>query len=726
MQQVSLMTHLLRFLLLFALLVSLNISHALVIVPPEERPQPTVTIKSREVKTQIEGIIARTTVRETLLNNSPVALEGSFLIPVAADSQITDFSMTVNGKKISAEVLDQDEARRMYEQIVRKRRDPALLEFIDARTYRVRIFPVPANDTALIEYQIIENVKREAGVYRWRLNPLGDASDAREAGSSFEVVVKGEKPLGVINCTTHDARIERTSDGRSATVTLPGGMKLLSPFELLYAFDEGDNPIHLVATKQPDDEKGYFFLMLSPPRTGVLTETLPKNAIFVLDTSGSMADEGKFDKAISALRQCLGALSDADTFNVITFSTDVDFFRPEPVPATNESITQAKAWLDKRRASGGTNIYAALEAALQQGAKQKGDDRVCQVIFMTDGLPTVGKTDTAQILSLMNETSIRTFTMGFGYDVNAKLLDAMATKSRAFPTYVQPKEELERTVTNLFSAISSPVLTDIGIECDGVEMVDMYPKTLPDLFAGRELTIAGRYKGNGEATITLKGRAKNNSYAAKASANFPKSDSGSNPIASIWANRKVAYLLDEIRLHGESKELKDEVIALAREFSIVTPYTSMFAAPDEEYAMATDSRNTAARGQLREMSALSAPSGSASVNFSIAQEANRQRSNADVFAPKEVKKSKDDESETAVVKGVSFRRASASARWIDSSLTGNEPTVKVKYLSNAYYDLLRRFPNHRAQILVGEEVELLIKGKRVVISAEGEEEKAPL
>ncbi|MCC6547745.1 VWA domain-containing protein [Candidatus Sumerlaeota bacterium] len=728
--------------LLVLLLFSAAAANArIIIVPPPERPLPAVSITSHSVKSEIDGVVARTVIRETIRNDSSQQLEGSFLIPVPKDAQVTDFSMTINGQKSSAELLDSRKARDMYDQIVRRRRDPGLLEYLDENTYRVSIFPVPPGDKAEVEIHLLQNVSKESGLYRWRFRNTGDtAEEARTPESTFEVSLKSDQELGLITSTTHEARIDRGADGKSATISLPKGLKGVTDFELLYAIDETATPLHLAGSKAPGDDRGYYLLMVSPPRSGVLAQTLPKRVLFVLDVSGSMEEDGKFDKAISALRQCLSNLGDADQFNVITFASELESFRPAPIAASREAINEAKDWLQKRSPRGGTNIHDALQEAMKQLASaEKKAGTVNQIVFMTDGIPTVGRTDKAQIVDLVSKEAPTVFTLGFGYDVNAPLLDAVAEKTHAFPTYIRPKEDLERTVTGLFEAISSPVLTDLQVTCEGVELKEQYPRNMPDLFAGRELVLAGRYVGSGPATITLKGRARSEDYESKLKVDFPEAtDERSESIRAIWAGRKVAYLLDEIRQHGENKELKDEVIALAREFRLVTPYTSMFAAPDEEYAMTTGGASPVtvgaapgAREKLRDLSneaAMKSSTGEGSFGFSDALREQKSSSIALSSQPRRAEPTRDTAAggEIMQVDGISFRRVDKSSAWIDSSLKGDEPVVRIKYLSDAYHELLRKFPKLRSRILVGENVEVLIDGKRAVIGPDGEATKCPI
>jgi Ca-activated chloride channel family protein len=745
------MSRTIQLLFLFAFTLAFGTAPALLVVPPEHAQElPDISIKRQDIHTTIDGVLARTTVQQVLHNRGSRAAEGSLLIPIPKGAQVTDFSLMMDGKKVSAELLDTGEARRIYESIVRRQRDPGLLEYVDAQTYRVRLFPIPAGGDMEMELQFAQPVERTTGLYTWRFEPLGQGMTVSPESSTFDVTITSKEKLGLVSCTTHEARIDRADDGLSAKVTVPGGLRGSSAFALLFGMEGRDVAMHLVAHRRAGEEKGTFLLMLSPPRTGVLAEAMRKDVVFVLDTSGSMSDDGKFEKAISALKQCLNALGDGDEFAVMTFATDVDSFRAALVPATKDNIKAAQEWLANRAPKGGTNIHDSLVSAGNMLPLRKpGENVVQQIIFMTDGLPTVGKTDQLQIIAGyegISKNAARVFTLGFGYDVNTHLLDALADKTRALSDYVEPKEDLESVVTSLFQAISAPVLTDLEISADGLKITDVYPKKLPDLFAGRDLMIVGSYTGEGQASLKLSGRAKGEPYKEEVAATFAAaSDEKTAYVRAIWAGRKVGYLLDEIRQNGESKELKDEVIALAKEYNLVTPYTSYLVAQDEEYASTSPTgtgnapqpvgglptgwnptQGTSSDGSvMRSSSAMSAKSGGEAVRFAKELREEKDRLYAPAEPGSRVVRERSG-GESVAINGKSFHRADAADPWVQDSPLPRTKVVRIQYLSDAYYELLAKFPLLKKEILLGESVELVIGDTWVLIGAEGEAEKCPL
>src|SRR5262249_36679661 len=214
-----------------------------------------------------------------------------------------------------------------------------------------------------------------------------------------------------------------------------------------------------------------------------------------------------------------------------------------------------------------------------------GSDRNFTVVFFTDGQPTIGESDPEKILKNVkdrNTTSTRIFTFGVGDDVNAALLDQLADQTRSVSTYVRPQEDIEVKVGGLYSKISHPVLTDLKLACTKeVKISEMYPTKLPDLFHGGQLVILGRYRGHGPCALTLTGKADKEGREFIYKVEFPEKTSGDKAfVEALWARRKVGYLLDEIRSHGEKKELIDEVVRLAKKNGITTPYTSYLVVPD--------------------------------------------------------------------------------------------------------------------------------------------------
>jgi len=206
------------------------------------------------------------------------------------------------------------------------------------------------------------------------------------------------------------------------------------------------------------------------------------------------------------------------------------------------------------------------------------------IIFLTDGQPTVGETNEDRLVESIatRSTAVRIFSFGIGTDVNTHLLDRIAEKTNAFSQYVLPEEDIELKLSSFYTKIKEPVLSNVELAFTGeVKVNQLYPHDLPDLFKGETLTVFGRYSGGGAGAVKVTGTLNGERREFVSDVKFVKEDVSRGFIPRLWATRRVGWLLDEIRLRGESMELKDEIVRLAREHGIVTPYTSYLILEDE-------------------------------------------------------------------------------------------------------------------------------------------------
>ena len=361
----------------------------------------------------------------------------------------------------------------------------------------------------------------------------------------------------------------------------------------------------LLTQRESPGDRGYFLLLLSPSDADE-SIAAPRDLVLVVDTSSSM-DSEKLRQAKRAVNQTLGTLGPDDRFALISFATTPISFRDEFSAVTKDDLNAAHDWVESLEAAGGTDIAAALEAAL--GFRMGGrSDRALQVLLLTDGLPTVGLKETSEILEILNgrdRRGIRIYTFGVGDDVDAHLLDQLAEKTSACSAYVRPNEDLEARVSALSKKIGRPVRTDLRLTISGgPRFVEMYPPRLPDLFQGEQLQIAGRFEGHGPAKIVLKGRSGDNSFSESFQIELPEVATDRDFVAPIWARRKVGYLLDQIRLHGESVEVKKELLKLAHDYSIATPYTSLLVVPESVASARSVARRDPTRRRRRQSSTM--------------------------------------------------------------------------------------------------------------------------
>lgn len=545
---------------------------------PKDESLPPLAVKYLRVDAQIDSQVATTRVVQEFQNSTGRDLECTYIFPVPKTAAIRDFAMYIGGKRMKGELLDRDKARRVYEEIVRRAKDPGLLEYMDGNLLRMQIYPVPARGTQKVELEYTHLVPTDDGLSEY-VFPLRIGEKASKTLEDFTVAVRirSQVPIKNVYSPTHEVGVARPTDHEAVAGMETKGALLDRDFQLFYTVSEKDFGLSLM-TYRPDPGQPGMFLMLISPKSEVNAETrVPRDVVFVLDTSGSMKPQDKTDKigqAKRALAFCIDKLGPRDRFAIVQFSTLAQSFAKGWTGAGDAERRKAREWIEAFEAAGGTNFSEALA---QVFALPFDAGRPATVLFLTDGRPTVDVTDIEAIAKLVkdgNKPNLRIFTFGVGDDVNTKLLDRMSGDTGALTEYVRPGEAIDGKVTRLFSKMSHPVLTELALEVPGVKVTETYPRQLPDLFRGSQVVVVGSYTGDGDSVIRLKGRVGKKQEEFVYEGTFPKNCKERSFIASLWAHRKIGYLLDQIRLHGDSKELEDEVVRLSLAHGIETPYTS--------------------------------------------------------------------------------------------------------------------------------------------------------
>jgi Ca-activated chloride channel homolog len=549
-------------------------------VPPIHFPFAPLEVTSHQVNVKIDGQVAITSIDQEFYNPNDQRLEGFYMFPVPKGAHIDKFSMEIGGKSVDAELLPADKARRVYEDIVRKMRDPALLEYAGRDLFKVRIFPIEPRSRKPIKISYTELLRSDAGTVTY-LYPLSTAKfSARPIKNlSMKIVLKTAEPLASIYSPSHKVEIKRDAANRAVIGYESKDEKPDTDFQLVYSSDTRDVGLRLI-TYKPDADDGYFLLLAAPT---VSNETRPaaKDVVFVVDTSGSMAG-AKLQQAQKALRFCVENLNSDDRFEIVRFSTEAEPLFRALMPADSDHRKRANGFIDDFKPIGGTAIADALLSALK--VRPDRSDRPFVVIFLTDGLPTVGTRNPEEIVANIKKASgVRIFSFGIGSDVNTQLLDQIAEGTRALSQYVLANEDLELKVSNFYTRIKEPALTNLKLDLGGgVRTAKMYPADLPDLFKGDQLVVAGRYSGAGDVEAKLTGNVGGREQTFTYKLHFDDRKTTDDYVPRLWATRRVGFLLDEIRIHGETAELRDETTELTRKYGIVTPYTAYLIVEDED------------------------------------------------------------------------------------------------------------------------------------------------
>jgi Ca-activated chloride channel family protein len=642
---------------------------------PDRRPgepTPSLSVKYHHVKVEIVGQVAKTSVDQVFINHSGRDIEGTYIFPVPEGATVSDFAMYIGNERVQGEILDSREARRIYEDIVRRMRDPGLLEYMGRNLFRARVYPIPARGEKRVQISYTEVLKAENGLVKY-LYPLNTEKFSRDPLSDVSVSVRIESQVPIVNVysPSHKISVRKEGEGMARAGYEEKDVRPDKDFLLYYSLSTDDIGLSFMNWEGP--EGGYFMLLASPRFAAPGERIVAKNVVLVLDSSGSMSG-AKIAQAKAAARFILNHLDKRDAFTLIDFDDGVTPFSEGLVPASGDAVARALKFVDGIEDSGGTNINDALLAAL---SRMRDGERPGYVLFMTDGLPTVGTTETADILQKIqkgNERRSRIFVFGVGDDVNTELLDRLSSDHRGASVYIGETEDLEVALSGFYEKISSPLLSDLTVEFKGLDTSQVYPRVLPDLFKGSQLVLVGRYRGDGPVSVVMTGKAgREGKRFVLESRPLTGSDRFSF-LPRLWATRRIGYLLEEIRLQGRTKELEDEIRRLGLKYGIVTPYTSYLVTERERMTFdfaAPAAQEAIASGQATGVGAVKAAK--ATQVLKLEDRAAQAVSERILY--------KDDKT-FYLKEGV----------WTDSEYRDGAPTTEVKFNSDEFYRLISEKP----------------------------------
>lgn len=694
--------------------------------PPRPTPLPrSLPIKSIKIDTKIVSQVATTHIEQIFRNDTDATLEGTYFFPIPEQASITEFAIWDGDRRLVGEVRSREEARRIYDEIVRRQRDPGLLEYAGKDLFQASIFPIPPHADKKLEISYSQILRAESGTVAYRY-PLGTGRQVAQIGSvAGRVELESKDPLRNIYSPTHAIEVKRNGTGRALVTFENQGEP--QDFQLFYALSREDFGVTLLTHREPGKD-GYFLLMVSPKDDWTEREYAAKDIVFVLDTSGSMADASKMDKARAALLYGIKILRPADRFNVISFAGEEHLLANELINADESGRARAVRFVEALKPVGGTNIDAALTAAREQMSRATNLDHPRMIVFLTDGLPTVGTTNIEQILANAKRTDgARIFPFGVGYDVNTSLLDRLASQSGGVADYIEPKEDLEVKVSNFFSRISYPVLSDLRLDMAGVETDLSYPRSLPDLFRGSQLTIIGRYRNPIDMNfvrLTLTGKSGGSERKFYYNnLHFALTEEANDFLPRLWATRRVGWLMEQVRTNGEQQELRDEIVDLGTRYGIVTPYTSYLALeqPAQVYGF-TGATSRKGSGNIRGGSSGPPPPPAPTVadakavtgNVAV-QQSKKAREQQEVLRVE-----KDDRSDSIRTAGgrTFYLRDGV---WTDADFKAGMtlPQTVVKFGSDEYFTLLKQKPRLGAFFSLGEKVLVILDGTIYRVDAAG-------
>lgn len=743
------------------LLVDIDSRHPVPLPRPIIRPRPappaSYKVESIDVHVNLKDQVAQVGISQTFQNTGSRQLEVCFVFPLPYDSAVDELTLMVDGKEFEGKVLPADEARKIFEEIVRKNQDPALLEWLGSGMVKTSVFPVPAGAKRTVNLHYTQLCRQFEGLTDLLL-PLRTAryTSGTLDALNITVAIESSQPIKNIYSASHAVDIKRNGE-RRAVVKYESKNEIPSAdFRLFYDATAEGLAASVVSYRPDENDAGYFLLLASPDIEAQHENPPAKTVVFVVDRSGSMSGE-KMEQAKGAIEFVLNNLREGDTFNIVAYDSEVETFRPELERFNNTTREEALGFVAGLYAGGSTNISGALERSL---GMLNDSSRPSYVVFLTDGIPTTGETNEAKIVQAAgnaNHVRARLFSFGVGYDVNSRLLDRLVSANFGQGEYVRPDQDIEASVSRLYRRIGTPVLTDVQLSfdvegarvSDGPIVTRTYPAGVFDLFAGDQAVIVGRYARPGDAKVVLTGAVSGNeqSFDFPAKLVESSSDDTNSFIAKLWAARRVGEIIDEIDLNGKNDELLKELVTLATKHGILTQYTSFLA--DETNAAPTDFATNLSRSSRVAGEALAETEGrfafrqrAAKGNFKAAPQADGMslggfggRGGSGVDDALEMSEEESVRVQLGLATGNALWFDAKNARcevatnimqcgrktffrnnnrWVDSSVTDEEQqhTNKVERYSREYFDLMARYGSHVNQYLaIDDPVVVRLDGK---------------
>ena len=669
---------------------------------------PNVVKKSSHVTAELSDRVLRYEVSEIFVNQGGRVGEADYIFPLPKGAAFQDLKLSINGELIAGETMSASEARSIYEEIVRRQRDPALVEWMGYGMLRARIFPIAPGEEkkVVVRFQMV--AEREGDALRvdyfqgkrnletW-MQFAGSRGD--DPSSSFTLRYPAAGMYGSPYSPTHAISTDRRGSRNEIRVREGG-----SEITILLPVRRTTQPAISVLTYAPAREEGFALITLTPP--ALASKATPRDVTLVLDVSGSMAGV-KIRQAREAGKQLLATLNSSDRFKLIDFSTDVRSFRDEFVPATSANIAAGTRYLESLDASGSTNISGALDEALRDG---KSPGRLGLVLFVTDGAPTVGEKNPEAIAARVSRLrkDRRIFSFGVGADLNVSLVERLALEGRGTAQFVRPEESVERAVSIVAARLANPVVTNLRVRAEGVRLLKRHPAEVADIFAGQDFVLLSRYEGSGVTRLVFEGESAQGLVSWSQRVVFPAASRDNPFVARLWATQRIGFLSAEKRRNGGSREIDDEIRNLGETYAIPTEFTSyLVMEPGMRRAQQPVFGDVVATG----VATATAPPPSARV-FEEARAASKQRAVTNLAAADEADLSK---------AGSAARRVGARLftlrgdTWTDMRKADSTNTVKVKAFSAAYFRLMELIPELRDIFALGEKV--IVAGKGVVIEA---------
>ncbi len=568
------------------------------------------TIKAHTVDVTINNGFTRTEVDQTFANNSDNDLEVIYTCPLPKQASLSEVSLWIDGAEVVGEVVEKEQARKIYEAQKAQGNDTALAEKNDYKSFDISIGKVPAGDEVRVRIVYYQPIEIDLNIGRY-VYPLAEGNideeriafwniDDKVAGPfSFHLQLKSAFPIKEVRVPNFqkEAVIQRLGGaGEEAgeiwdvVIEKPEGASLGQDIVFYYRLeDNAPGRVELIPFRDNPAETGTFMVVVTPAAD---LQPIKEGTdwVFVLDISGSMSG-AKIATLADGVSKALNKMSPNDRFHIVTFNETAHDFSGGFIQATPDNV---RSWIERVKmiqASGSTNLFGGISL----GYKGLDDDRTTGMILVTDGVANVGPTEHAAFLELLKNYDLRLFTFVIGNSANQPLMDRLAKDSDGFAMNISNADDIVGRILQAKAKVMHECLHNVELSFSGEKVQDLTPVQNNSLYLGQQLVMFGRYNGDGEVALKLKAKVSGQEIVWQTVTNLPKVDQANPEIERLWALSQIEELRQEIREKGESKKLRKAIVDLGTSYSLVTDYTSMVVVKEDVFENAGIDRRNAQR-----------------------------------------------------------------------------------------------------------------------------------
>jgi Ca-activated chloride channel homolog len=588
------------------------------LLSPSKSQIPNLEIKQHHVDVTVEDGYAITSVTQTFSNPNDITLEAIYSFPVPEKAAVSEFTYWIDGKPVTGEVLEKKKAREIYEQEKSQGRETALTEKDEYKSFDSSVYPVLPKQDVKIRLVYIQAVHADHGIGSY-VYPLEDGGVDEEKlafwsynsvvseAFSFNMNIRSSYPIDDVRLPKHPQAVATSATNQEWHVSMINGQamseeqgtsqvstkqtitKLDQDIVVYWRHQQGlPGSIDMVTHKEPGKDKGTFMMTITPG-DDLAKINQGRDWIFVLDYSGSM--QGKYHSLIEGVNKGLSKLNPSDRFRIILFNNSANEITKGYTLATQENVSRFTQTLESTNPTGGTNLYDGLK----KGIKGLDSDRASAIILVTDGVANVGTTEKKSFLKLLEQYDVRLFTFVMGNSANRPLLDSMTKISNGFAMSVSNSDDIVGKLMIATEKLTHEAFHDIDIDIDGVKVKNLTPGRIGSIYRGQQLILFGHYWGDGNAKIEIKGKVSGQTLNYKTSFEFPKQSKLNPEIERLWAFASIESLQNKIDYLGEDADSKQAIIDIAKQYGLVTDYTSMIVVREEVFKQLDISRDNAKR-----------------------------------------------------------------------------------------------------------------------------------